>query len=229
MVNIPVAIPSNDVELLPWFQPHFETVFVLLHPFFAVSPDVYQQFTLSNAVPTRQEWRTLAKPITWSEMTTRVGFSHRGSLHTTLLQRFGAIRPHDTEAIHRLEQYLAEHHYLEPTNGTFDELLLDSMLDACALNDQSTVYLASAFDSIAHERSIAVLRSDPDARLGMVEPVLWTIDQTVLFCVHWDSFYTCVAGPRTTLTTWAKRYAWEGFFAEPGMMLFWEEEPGAKN
>ena len=229
MVNLPVAILSNDVELLKWFQPHFETVFVLLHPFFAVSPDVYQQFTLSSAVPTRQEWRTLAKPITWLELTARVGFSHRGMLHTTLLQSFKTVRPDNTEAIRHLDQYLAEHHYLEPTNGTFDELLLDSMLDACALNDQSTVYLASAFDQSAHEQSIATIRSDPDVRLGMVQPVLWTVDQTVFFCVHWDSFYTCIAGPRATLTTWAKRYAWEGFFAEPGMMLFWEEEPGAKN
>jgi hypothetical protein len=146
-------------------------------------------------------------------------------LHTTLLQNSLAIRSHDPVAIERLTTYLAHHSYLEPSNGCFDDLLLDSILDACAEGQQQHVYLASEFDPRVQAVPIETLRAARDPRLGKVHPVVWTRDQQVLFCVHWDSYFTCIAGPQATLSRWAQRYAWEGFFATPGLVVFWDKEP----
>jgi hypothetical protein len=243
----PILIPSCDFDVLDYFGESFEVVYGIFHPFEQVAPenqDIIDQTWEPNvnnpyigtnlefaAIGNGPDWihyQTLIHPFSWRDMVEMMEFSSINYLNQLLLECCGAqIREHG-EDIDRMFEMMEPLGISRPTEGAFPPLLLDNFLRSFLDIGETRIRLTSEFGDESAMSEVENLLNQKLTTLSSVfrhNSTLHSEDYRMLYGVHWDSMFTFLCGRRSDVEAIVEKYQFEGFFFQPGMSLYWVNDP----
>lgn len=213
--------PSYQSPLVEAFGGRFEAVYVMLHPFIRM-PDAFS-WRVTNHYPDDGEIRDYGEKCSWAEVAAKTGMGACARLNQALLTSIGAIDEHlaDYGARDKLQAFLQGSSVWMPVEGRFEPLLYADLLHAFARAELDRVVYVPEFPQKDPVQALSVAELE-----GRTIPLptggsLVAPDESFLFTVDWDSFFTLFYGPRTLVEKIVREREIEGFFAAPTTEHAW--------
>jgi hypothetical protein len=213
--------PQYGVPLVEAYGSAFESVFIVLHPFIRVAESL--GWTATHQYPEDRVILSYGSRYPWTEVCARTGLSSCARLNQALLTSIGSLKGElaDPASQAVLQTFLQREPIWMPTEGRFEPLLQEQFLatfEACAAGE--LVFVPEFPDVNPVVRlSIAGLTDGSIPFPG--RGTLLATDESFLFTVDWDSFFTLFYGPRTLVSRVAAELRLEGFFATPNTDHAW--------
>ena len=213
--------PALNAPLLEAYEMAFESVYVVLHPFIRVPEEL--SWKSRRTYPSGAEILAHGTKCKWAEAARGAGIANCARMSQALLTSIHSIEDFlcDYAASEALVRYLQASPVWMPTEGYFEELLEADFLAAFeGAGCKELVYVPEfpTVDPIARFSIDSLKRREEKfpARGSLVAP-----DESFLFTVDWDSFFTLFYGPRAFVEEVVKSRGLEGFFAEKETEHFW--------
>jgi hypothetical protein len=213
--------PPYDAPLADAYDGHFESVFIILHPFVSLPDNLAWKVT--KTYPSDEQILSLGTKFPWARVAAQTELSTCAKLNHALLTSTGSIAPElsDFSSATALQSFLQSESIWMPVQGRFEPLLQMDFLDAFAAAGQQELIFVPDFPHVDPIQLLHVsrLRNRKDAfpsRGTLLAP-----DESFLLTVDWDSFFTLFYGPRAFVTEVARKQHLEGFFATPTTEHSW--------
>jgi hypothetical protein len=213
--------PPYDAPLADAYGGRYESVFIILHPFVCV-PD-HLAWKTTKEYPNEEQILRHGTKCPWASVAAQTGLNTCAKLNLALLTSTRSIAPElsDFPAGSALQSFLQSASVWMPVQGRFEPLLQMDFLEAFKAAGQEELIFVPEFP---HTDPIQLLhlsrlrnRHDPFPSRG----TLLAPDESFLFTVDWDSFFSLFYGPRAFVTEVARRQNLEGFFATPTTEHSW--------
>lgn len=205
--------PPYGTHLAEAYEGRFECVFVVLHPFVRVPAQL--SWSAMRQYPDDATIATLGAKCTWAEVSLQTGLRSCAKINQALLTAIGSLSVELAEPSGRdaLEKLVQREPLWMPVEGRFEPLLQEDFLTAFEMAGHSELVFVPEFP-----------QSDPVVRLSIRElragampfPGYGTLlapDESFLFTVDWDSFFTLFYGPRSLVERVTRARNIEGFYA----------------
>jgi hypothetical protein len=196
-------------------------VFVVLHPFVQVRDELAWKAT--RQYPSDEQILAAGSKCTWADVALETGLRACAQVGQALLTSIGSIADEvsDFEARDRMQRYLELNPVWMPTEGRFEPLLQMDILAAFEAAGKEKLVFVPEFPDVDGVRrfDVAWLKNGAErfpSRGSLVAP-----DESFLFTVDWDSFFTLFYGPREFVSDMVHRRNLEGFFASLTTEHFW--------
>ncbi|MGO9637632.1 MAG: DUF2711 family protein [Terracidiphilus sp.] len=213
--------PPYDAPLAEAYGAHFESVFIIPHPFVSL-PD-HLAWKTTKQYPSDEQILSLGTKCPWARVATQAGLSTCAKLNQALLTSTGSIAPElcDFPAAATLQNYLQSESVWMPVPGRFEPVLQMDFLAAFQAAGQQELIFVPEFP---HTDPIQLLNLSHLRNRKEAFPSRGTLlapDESFLLTVDWDSFFTLFYGPRAFVTEVARQQNLEGFFATPTTEHSW--------
>jgi len=205
--------PPYGTPLVEAYGGRFEAAFIVLHPFIRV-PDILS-WNIARLYPGDEQIAVHGKRFSWTEVETQTGLGSCARINQALLTASGSLKGDlaDRTGCETLQTFLQANPVWMPAEGRFEPLLQPAFLETFASAGVEKLIFVPEFPG-----------SDPVVRLPIYSlqdgsipfPACGTLlapDQSFLFTVDWDSFFTLFYGPRDFVAQTTQRLNLEGFFA----------------
>jgi Protein of unknown function (DUF2711) len=205
--------PQYEKPLVEAYDGSFESVFVVLHPFVRI-PEALA-WKVAQQYPTDEQIFAQGTKCRWSEVSQQSGISSYARMNQALLTSIGSLSDYlaDRAASEAIANFVKTHPVWMPSEGRFEPLLQRDFLDVFARSGAGELIFIPEFPYADPVARLPIERlktgSDPFPSRG----TLLAPDQSFLFTVDWDSFFTLFYGPRAFLAESVRRLKLEGFFA----------------
>jgi hypothetical protein len=216
-----LTYPPYDVPLVEAYGGLFESVYVILHPFVRVPGDLSWQAT--RHYPSDEQILDAGEKCTWARVAAATGLGTCAKLNQALLTSIRSIKEElcDFHAAQTLASYLEAESIWMPSEGRFEPLVQADFLDAFETAGQEELMFVPEFPSAdpIQQLNVASLTSHEQAFPN--HGTLVALDESFLFTVDWDSFFTLFYSPRDLVSETVRRKNLEGFFATPNTDHAW--------
>lgn len=216
-----LVYPRCGVPLAEGYEGRFESVFIVLHPFIRV-PEALS-WKMRREYPEDKQLAAEGEKCCWSEVGAAIGLNSCARMNHALLTSIGAISGELADSAGRdaLQHFLETQPVWMPTEGRFEPILQADFLrifDECGAEE--LIFVPEFPDS-----QPVVRLSIDGLNAGTIPfPACGTLaapDASFLLTVDWDSFFTLFYGPRTFISSAARRWRLEGFFATANTEHTW--------
>jgi hypothetical protein len=210
-----------DGKILEHYAGTFEAVYVSFNPFIEpVSIDKTEFKT--GAWPSPSIIAANCKPIFWSEIARLTELPSLAAVDIGLRTSIQGLRkdlenPEYSAAIATLRE---THGILQPSEGTFPELLINQVLQAIQGLGYEWLWIGNEFDTERKLEWIDDLKNEMD-RITLGRFNLFTPDKQLLWTIHWDSHFSFLCSSREKLAAIHNAIDLEGFFCDPSTEVYW--------
>ena len=216
-----LVYPPYDAPLAEAYGGHFESVYVLLHPFVGVPEPLAWKSV--KQYPSDDQILSRGAKVPWGYVAAQTGLSACAKVNQALLTSIGSISEElrDYPASETLTSFLQSNSVWMPTEGRFEPLLQMDFLDAFKAANQEELVFVPEFP---HTDPIQRLKASRLRNREVSFPsrgTLTTPDASFLLTVDWDSFFTLFYGSREFVAEVVQRCNLEGFFATPTTEHSW--------
>jgi hypothetical protein len=205
--------PPYGTHLVEAYDGRFECAFVALHPFVRVPAAL--GWSVTRQYPDDAAIAAHGAKCTWAEVSLQTGLRSCAQINQALLTAIGSLNADLAEPAGRdaLEKFVQREPVWMPAEGRFEPLLQADLLAAFEMAGQTELIYVPEFP-----QSDPVLRfSVRELRAGEAPfPGYGTLlapDESFLFTVDWDSFFTLFYGPRALVERVTRARGIEGFYA----------------
>lgn len=219
-----ITAPPSSVPILTWYKGIHDTAFCILHPFTRVEPGyeaLFGEDRDDDVDPTREDLKRHSRPVSWVDVCRLSGIKEIGQLNRLLLDWIGALGAHNEPGVEELLSILELHHLLPPDEGDFSPHLLDDFLRSIADQGYEEVVVGDEFGAEETRWRIRELLLSRFPFVEPAHPTLYPVDESMLYAVHWDSFFTVLAGDPDRVQSIVRAYRLEGFFCDDTTEVFW--------
>ena len=210
--------PPYTIPLADAYDGRFEAVYIVLHPFLRVPTSL--AWATTRRYPDDAQIAAHATKYPWTSVGANTGLSSCARLNQALLTSIGSLTDHlaDPDGRDALQRFLRSQPVWMPVEGNFPPLLHADFLHAFTSAGLRELIYVPEFPNPAVPNTDSVVTFSIEVlRNGSIPfPACGTLlapDQSFLFTVDWDSFFTLFYGPRAFLSQIAAERHLEGFFA----------------
>ena len=213
--------PPYSIPLVEAYGGLFESVFVVLHPFVRVPRSL--AWSATHQYPGDAQILMQGIKVPWAEAAAQTGLANCARIHQALLTSIGSLSDHLADPAGRdaLKTFLEFQPVWMPVEGRFEPLLQADFLYAFAEAQAGELIFVPEFP----QSDPVVTLPITGLRSGSVpfpsRGTLLAPDQSFLFTVDWDSFFTLFYGSRAFIARVAAALNLEGFFASPNTEHAW--------
>jgi hypothetical protein len=199
----------------------FQSVYVILHPFVCVPDDL--AWTATKQYPSDEQILSVGAKYTWAEVVNKARLGTCARLNQALLTSIGSIDKDlcDYTAGGTLKSLLESEPIWMPGEGRFEPLLQMDLMDAFEAAGRGELVFVPEFPGVDPVQKLNVQGLRRREHSFPSRGTLAALDQSFLFTVDWDSFFTLFYGPREFVAEVVRRNSLEGFFATPTTEHTW--------
>jgi len=197
-----------DMPILDFYQGYFDTVFIMLHPFYK----------------TNEEGK-IVEVVTWNEFISLAGFRDINQLDIALRNLIGGLvsKWENEEDVEQLKRTCELHNLKIPSEGEFQEALEHAMLTG--LQEQGHNYMFIG-DEFGFERKVIfmqdLIEGKDEVKLTYGGHEVWyTNKNEILYTSHWDSHFTMLCSDRSTVENILYNHPFEGFYCNEHTQIYW--------
>ena len=213
--------PAYDTPLLEAYGGAFESVYVILHPFVSMPDDL--AWLATKQYPGDQQILSAGAKYTWAEVVSKTRLGTCARLNQALLTSIGSINEdlRDYTASGALKNFLESGSIWMPGEGRFEPLLQMDFLNAFEAEERGELVFVPEFPATDPVQRLNVQGLKRREESFPNRGTLSAADESFLFTVDWDSFFTLFYGPREFVAEVVRRNSLEGFFATPTTEHTW--------
>ena len=221
----PFTYPSYEEPLLSAYEGRYECCYVLLHPFVRISAPAAASVI---SYPTDEQIASSGEKYKWRDVAMEANLQTYCEVNHGLLSLILALKDEfqNESAANAIRKVIdPDRSVWIPAAGCFPALLQPDILSAFeAAHSDEMVYVPEFPD--AHP--IQTLKITDLGNFGRAtfpyRGTLLPADESFLFTVDWDSFFTLLYGPRSFVTKFVESPHPEGFFLTPSTRHHWWRE-----
>jgi hypothetical protein len=205
--------PSCETPLIEAYERRFESVYVILHPFIRMPAEFSWRAT--QHYPGDADILAYGVKYPWSQVAAQTGIGACARLNQALLTSTGAVAGHlaDFHARDKLQSFLQSSRVWMPVEGRFEPLLQSDLLHAFRAAGQDELIYVPEFPQRDPVQPLSIAELEARALPFPACGSLLAADESFLFTVDWDSFFTLFYGPRAFVEKIVRERDIEGFFA----------------
>lgn len=220
-----IISPSDEIPLLDFYKGYYDCIYIILHPFLKVThPD---NIDFERIWPAKQSWPTKAEilkfteKVSWSDILLQSDIKDINQLDIALRSSILGLseRPENKQDAKYIVDFTNENNLIRPTEGLFNEVLMNDMLKALISLGHDWIFTG---DEFGHERKLQYIQDIIDSNdVEDYRKNWYTTKNEVLYTTHWDSHYTMLCSDRKTVEKILEKYPFEGFYCNPDTEIFW--------
>jgi hypothetical protein len=205
--------PRYSLPLLQAFGGCFESVLILLHPFVRVPASL--AWNVTHEYPSDAQILAHGIKHLWSEIASHTGLGSCARVNQALLTSIGSLDDHlaDPSASGAFQSFLQSQPIWMPAEGRFEPLLRADLLRAFAPARAPELIYVPEFPHSDPVVTLPITGLRNGSAPFPSRETLLAPDQSFLFTVDWDSFFTLFYGPRAFVSRVAAKLNLEAFFA----------------
>lgn len=213
--------PPYGTPLVEAYEGRFESVFIVLHPFIRVPESLAWRTT--GQYPSDRQILEEGSAFRWTAVEAATGLGSCARVNHALLTSIGSIKGELADLAGRdaVESFLRSNPVWMPTEGRFEPLLQRAFLHAFAWGGADELISVPEFPDFNPVVRLSIESLQRGSSPFPTGGTLLTPDESFLFTVDWDSFFTLFYGRRKFLTETARLLDLEGFFATPNTDHAW--------
>lgn len=218
--DIYASCPS-DGPVLEYYGGVFDAVYVLLSPFIQPVGIPLDRFS-PNTYPERKELCAGCNPIAWESVRVASGLPSLAALDVALRTQISGLKAEFARRDYAdlLDRTLKEIGVIPPAQGEHSDLLHDTVLGIFQALGHSWVWVGDEFCTERKLHWIEDLKgSDKPVISGHCN--VFAPDKSLLWTVHWDSYFSFLCSDRAALDSAAIASKLEGFFCERDTEVYW--------
>lgn len=208
-----------DGKILEYYQGVFESVYIVLHPFYKAVTLELERYNVETW-PEKNEFIEGCYPISWHEILNLVGLDDISQIDVALRTMIGGIK----------QQY---------ENITWEKLVLDLYKQCEIINPCDDGHISpflenpllDAIKKLGYEFLLTVDEHGINQPKKMyindliandlLDVCNYTEDHQLLFATHWDSHCTFLCSSKKIIDQILKIHPFEGFFCIPNTEVYW--------
>lgn len=208
-----------DGCILDYYAGHFDSVYVLLHPFLRPTRIPIDRF-FPKTWPGKHEIVDGVDAVSWQELLSFAGFDSIAQIDVALRTSIGGLKQHaaDEALANDLDDVAERHGLVYPSEGDIPPLLENALYERIKGLGYDWLWVGDEFCTERRLRLIDDLIAGSELpRHGSV----FTPDKQVLVTTHWDSHYSLLCAPREKIDTVLGAEPFEGFYCDADTEIYW--------
>jgi hypothetical protein len=213
--------PPYGRPLVEAYGGRFESVFIVLHPFIRVPESLSWKET--GRYPGDMQILEQGSPFPWTAVAADTGLASCARVNHALLTSIGSIKGDLADPTGRdaMETFLRSNPVWMPTEGRFEPLLQTAFSHAFAWAGADELIFVPEFPDFNPVVRLSIEGLQQGSIPFPTGGTLLAPDESFLFTVDWDSFFTLFYGQRKFIAETAGLFGLEGFFATPNTDHAW--------
>ncbi len=208
-----------DGVILPYYAAHFESVYILLHPFiFPVSID--KELFYPDTYPSKKEIVSQCEAVSWNKVIELTNLRNFSEIDIGLRTSMHALnKEFSNEAFaDEIDKLDKTHNIIRPSEGEIPELIQNPRFEAIQNTGERWFWVG---DEFCTERKLVWI---DDLKADFIFPAhccLFTPDKTILVTTHWDSHFSFLCSSKKTIDKILHYKQFEGFFCDEDTEVYW--------
>ncbi len=209
----------SDGKVLDHYSGQFDSVYVLLSPFFRPTSIPMERFSPVEWPP-KQELIGGAEPIAWNTVLEMSGLKTLSEIDIALRTSIGGLtKDSEKEALAQtLIEETEKNGVIHPTEGELSPFIENGLYDSLQSIGQQWLWVG---DEHCTKRELLWI---DDLKQGDEIPphgCVFTPDKTILVTTHWDSHFSFLCSSRSTIERILQHRSFEGFFCTQETEVYW--------
>ncbi|MFF2875029.1 DUF2711 family protein [Gottfriedia sp. NPDC057991] len=212
---------SIDMSIKECYKGVFEEVYIFYHPFIKPITLDYDSFEYDN-YPGKNDIINNCEVVSWKQFLTISGIKTYKELDIGLRTYITGLEPKyqnaETEKV--IQKCCEEHQLIIPTEGSFPEILMNSILSTIKNEGHEWIWNG---DEFCTERKLEYIddlieanKTFPNGHINF-----FTHDHNILLTTHWDSPFSMLCSDKSTIGKIVKACNLEGFYCDDQTEIVW--------
>jgi len=210
-----------DQSILEFYKGKYESVFIVLHPFFQVINPNKIDFE-KEEYPNKKQISKHCKKLTWEEVMKLSKIENIRKLDIALRNSIMGLKEvhKDDFSLNKMIETCDKNNIHQPNEGSFAELLIDPILTAILSLGHKWIYIGDEFGT---ERKLLFVEDviDNTETIGEWYKNIFTPKNEILLSVHWDSHFSLLCSKRNLIDEILKETELEGFHCDEKTEIYW--------
>lgn len=181
-----------------------------------IAPYTKSFYVINEDYPTIDEIREKGHPIYWKKILNETPLADFKELNVALMSATGRLRQklHREQLAEVIEKYLQINDLWYPEEGCFGYYVLRAIYQLLTQTNHQKIYAETEFYD--EKILIDILQTPEYAFIEQIEhcKYIYTIDQSILFSISWDTFFFVIAIKEDKFTKSQIEAFFEGFWAD---------------
>ena len=215
-----VCAPADE-SILEFYKGYFDSVYVILHPFLKIANPDKIDFEKDD-YPSKDEITNYCEKITWKRYLEFSGIEDIKTLDIALRNSIGGLKEKFKNDIStaKLDKTFDEHKIYHPSEGNFQKIILDSMLNGLIKLGHKWIYIGDEFGTERKLIFIEDVLSNKEVITDWYKNI-FTPKNEILYTVHWDSHFTLLCSDRENIDSIVTEFDFEGFYCNQSTEIYW--------
>lgn len=209
----------NTGAILDYYRGHFDSVFILLHPFLRPSKIEIERFCPATW-PGKLEIIDGCGAVLWQEVLELTGLKSWSDLDVGLRTSIGALNKNfeNQSAADQLVQLIEDQGLIPPTEGQLPPLLENRIFEAIKSLGYQWLWLG---DQLCTKRELFWIDDLMGQDLVPLHGNVFTPEHDLLLTTHWDSHCSFLCSSRSNIEQILAFDGFEGFYCTERTDVFW--------
>ncbi len=210
----------DDIAILDFYEKHYDTVYIILHPFFKVKDSTKLDY--ETEYPDKNQISNLCELITWKDFLKLSKIENIETLDIALRNSTGGLKKRysNNTALKKLNKASEQHQIYHPNEGMFEDTIIDSMCQSLISLGLENIIAGNEFGD--EKRSINIRDIiENRTKIESSELNLYSENNEILYTVHWDSHYTMLCSNRKNVEKIVSDFNFEGFYCKKKTDIYW--------
>jgi len=207
-----------DGKILEYYKGQFESVFILLHPFFSLK-SISIDLLCPEKWPGKHEIINGCIKISWDEILKLSGLNNISEIDIGLRSAIASLKPdHSNEVFLSKLVELENRNIILPQEGCLSPFLENRIFEAIKRLGHNYLWVG---DEFCTERKLHWIDDLIEKDIIPVHGCIFTHDHTLLVTTHWDSHCSLLCSSKEIIEEILANDSFEGFCCTPETEVYW--------
>lgn len=209
----------NDGKVLEYYRPHFESVYILFHPFLRLDSIGIESFYGDNW-PTKNEIINNCSPISWQDAIELTPLQTQAEIDIGLRTSIGGVKKSlaNETAAFELEELTEKREIIHPSEGEIPPLLENRIHESIKSLGYDWLWVGDEFGTERKLRWIDdLIKGDELSKPSCI----FTPDNRLLVTTHWDSHCSFLCSSKKNIEKILEFDQFEGFYCTENTEVYW--------
>lgn len=209
----------NSGEILSFYQGVFDSVFIMLHPFYKPTKIDIDTYCERNQL-TKHDEVALCEIVSWEEISKKSGLNSIAKIDIALRSSIGGLNSHfeNSDLVKGLGSFIDEEEILPPDEGCLSPFLENRLFECINKIGYNWLWVG---DEFCTKRSLHHIEDLINNDLTEYGGMTFTPDKQILITTHWDSHFSFLCSKKEIIDHILAIDNFEGFFCDTYTEVYW--------